>query len=299
VNRVLVTLILFLPLVFGNPDVPPIPGSSPLPTPTLIPTPTPTQAPTPTPTSTPIPPLPALGKGTAGIRGGCDYAMGDWYYNWGPEGTGCPDQIHIPTIRDADQWEQIKSGEKSLDAEIVIILGFNEPDGMEPAGCDLTPTEAVPLMREIYTAYPDLLHVAPSPSQYGIWWVYNARRLYIQEYGEPPPWSYLGVHCYFYDQSTLNQCKSVIRQFETWAVAWGIPGGLILTEFAAGAISGDYDTAVTLADSFLTWAEPKMSGYSWFTARDIGCWPPHVSTYLFDEDGMMTPFGVWYEAFGE
>jgi hypothetical protein len=52
-----------------------------------------------------------------------------------------------------------------------------------------------------------------------------------------------------------------------------------------------------LADEFLAWAEPQVSGYMWFTARDIGCWPPNISTYLFDDDGELTPLGEWYEGY--
>ena len=62
-------------------------------------------------------------------------------------------------------------------------------------------------------------------------------------------------------------------------------------------MNGNYDAAVALADEFLSWAEPQVSGYLWFTARDIGCWPPNVSTYLYDDTGELTPLGEGYEGY--
>jgi len=250
-------------------------------------------------------------KGVAGIAT-CDHLAGvgaTAWYNWSPSGgPDCPGRI--PMIRDAEQVAGLQDGTLQIPPGANLILGFNEPDLDPPPGSALTPEEAVPLWRWVEETYPDHRLVSPAPSPNDIYWLLRFRNAYRAEYGEWPRFDYLGAHCYFYRVGNYDStfvCKGILRMFIAWADEWEIEGGVLLTEFAAGAIDSstsdgfDYDSAVFAANNFLAWLlEPeqdRIMGWFWFSAHDWGVWPANVTTALYDDEEQLTPLGEVYRDF--
>jgi hypothetical protein len=255
---------------------------------------------TPQPQQSPLPTPEPFYQGIAGI-GNCwqldDIGANAWY-SWRPaDGRGC--EGFIPMVRDADQWEQLHSGQVIITP--TLLLGFNEPDLASQA--NLTPQEAVPLERWRLTHYTQTVHVSPAPSQNDVNWLRDMRYFYIQEYDEPPAWDYLAAHCYFYDSSSLYRCKTILNKFIGWSHSWGAQGVLV-TEFGSFAITYhpsdpfDWDGAVSRGQDFIAWMEgkPEIGGYWWYSVNDWGAWDWYLTTALYEDDGAtLTPLGVMYK----
>lgn len=220
------------------------------------------------------------------------------WYQWSLE-HGLADDRFVPEIRDASQWWDLYSGEVVITP--TLLLGFNEPDLCPDQAC-LTPIEALGMEHWRLEYYTSTLHVSPAPSQNNIYWLSDLRDLYIDVYDEPPDWTYLAAHCYFYDSTTMMQCKTILSQYIAWANEWGA-SGVLITEFAAGALRYspsqpfDYSTAAQLEGEFMVWAAryPEIVGWFHFSAHDWpGVWPWNVSTALYDSNGI-TLLGEMYK----
>jgi hypothetical protein len=209
-------------------------------------------------------------------------------------------------MRDENQYWQWRSGEI---ATPTVMLGFNEPD--HPDQANLIPEQALPMERWRLTHYTQTLHASPAPSQNDIYWLRDLRDLYISEYDEPPRWTWLNAHCYFYDSSSLDWCKTRIRTYIRWVDDWSTDewqiAGVIVSEFGSFAITYhpddpfDWEGAVSRADNFVTWmeAQPEIVGYFWYSTSDWGVWDWYLTTALYYDTGELTPLGEWWMSYGE
>ncbi len=213
-----------------------------------------------------------------------------WTYGYSPAGTGCPIE-DVPMIRDARQMQNWVSGNSQW------IIGFNEPDGSEPYGSDLSPNQAVPLWHQVEEWFPNKLLVAPSPSSRWIFdesqWLTRFRNEYQAQHGAFPRFDALAVHIYF---TNANQVVDVIHQAEVLAADWGIDE-IWITEMGTPWTCTPNKTEMALTLGFLN-ADPMVTRYSWFgTALNLPqAWysPSWCDISLADANGQITEYGIAY-----
>lgn len=241
-------------------------------------------------------------SGVAGI-GNCahvDTIGAEYWYQWKPYTQLDCNAEFVPMMRDAEQATELQTRALGF-ASDTMFFGFNEPDLESQAS--LTPQEAISLERWKLEHYPGLAHVAPSPSQENIYWLRQMRNAYIDEYGEPPNWTYLAAHCYFWDDTSIARCKAIVGQYIQWSNAWGYDG-VIVSEFGSFAFREpmqpgapfDYVPAVQRGREFMQWmrGQEEIKGYFWYSAHDWGVWPWYATTALFDANDELTPLGEMY-----
>jgi hypothetical protein len=246
--------------------------------------------------------------GVAGI-GNCQHvdAIGaDAWYNWTTDtALECNNAWYTPMVRDAAQVVQLQEGliemqpGLSMPNEPPLLLSMNEPDKCPYQAC-ISPLVEPEFEKWILDKY-DTQHVSPAPSHENIQWLNQMRNAYRAQYGEYPSWDYLAAHCYFWDDNSLSQCKSIVRQYIAWSDAWDADGVLV-TEFASFAFKYhpdhdyDYAPAVERGRNFIQWMndQPEIKGYYWFSAKDWNVWEWYYTTALFDESDDLTPLGEMY-----
>jgi len=240
-------------------------------------------------------------QGIAGI-GECahtDVVGATHWYNWSP-GTllNCSAEFQ-PMMRDEFQAQALQDGALGIQPG-EWFMSFNEPEKCPYQAC-ISPEDAVPIEHWKLAKYPGLVHVSPANSHEDLMWLKRMRNLYIDEYGEPPDWDIVATHCYFWDDHSLESCKSVVEYYINLANTWGADG-VAVTEFASFAFRGnpadefDYAPAVQRGREFIRWMndKPEILGYFWFSAKDWGVWEWYATTALFDSDNNLTPLGEMY-----
>jgi hypothetical protein len=203
-----------------------------------------------------------------------------WTYNWGGTPPNCPGVDNVPmAYGSTTAWwppnEQYGSP---------WLLGFNEPDLAGQAS--LTPDAAAQLWRQIETRYRHKLLVSPAPAQTHPEWLTQFREAYKARYGSPPRLDALGAHCY----GSIATCEEYIRKVEATATAWGVKGGVWVTEVATSPLS---DAAALVA-----WleAEPGIARYAWFTNRETSrdSWASGIETLVDSNTGAINAYGHMY-----
>lgn len=161
------------------------------------------------------------------------------------------------------------------------LLGSNEPD---LAGIPMS--QQVSVWHDVAETSGRLL-VSPAPSHLHPEWLAQFRETYQETYGVYPHWDALAIHCYL----TVESCKILVGSVIEEADAWGISGGVWVTEFA-------FDSSAEMRD-FVDWMEtqPRITRYAWYTNRLKGdeWWCLGCKRYLFDyQTGDYTPLGSMY-----
>lgn len=242
-----------------------------------------------------IVPVHVVEKGVANTTNRCSdaYQVGArWHYNWGPNPLLCPGIDSVPMVGCKRHLEDLRNG-ASIASDSLYILGFNEPDlNQDP----LTPEQAAILWRELEGYLPTKKLVSPAVSHLHPEWLeefYNAYRIH---YGEPPRLHGLAIHCYLFDAA---QCKTVINQVIGYANDWQVTS-VWVTEFAIRDQPGmSKEQALAESRELIEWmqAHPKVTHYAWFPSGTLGGeWWAEFGTYLTDETGRMTEWGLMYAA---
>lgn len=205
-----------------------------------------------------VPPEPGCKKGLAYTfskqRRGDASALGcAWYYDWSGRDPQADEAEWAPMCwgPQQDWWPPDESSKSAY------VLGFNEPDMLDQA--NLSPSAAVPLWREMELRYPHKRLVSPAPIL-DEHWLERFREAYRDTYGGWPRLDCIAIHTYL---SLIDAQRVVLRYLEK-ALAWGIPGGLWVTEFAQRAVA-DLRTYCRWLD-----AQPDVWRYAAFTNRDDG-----------------------------
>ena len=223
-----------------------------------------------------------------------------WTCTYSPEPANCsiPTQggiyvESVPMIRDASQMQDHVGGNSEW------ILGFNEPDGVEPYGSGIQADDAAALWQQIEAWFPSKRLVAPSPSSAAVWdsanWVHDFRASFLSANGRNPRLDALNVHIYF-DCAAMG-IGAVSGAIEH-AQEWGIPE-VWVTEMG---MPWTPPTTETLAQmrQFMNWLnmEPMVTRYAWFaTYIPAGAvwYPAHWQNLsLVTEAGQLTAWGKEY-----
>ena len=242
--------------------------------------------------------MPAIHKANSPKKGvGLSYAHCEdvtgvdatWQYGWSAHPRDCASE-DVPMI-----WGDQQIGD-TIGGDSQWLLGFNEPDRPEQA--NLTPWEAAELWRTLDAEHADLLLVSPAPSHLDPAWLARFRQAYIVRYGHAPRLDALAVHCY----GGYAGCRRVVEQVIGYASAWGIEGGVWVTEFATPpCLFASEAEALEQARALIQWmnTEPGVMRYAWFTTRISGeeWWGSDMdcATPLLDFNaGTLTEWGQMY-----
>lgn len=221
-----------------------------------------------------------------------------WWYGWNDYPPDCAHTQDFAMIWGIQTLQE-------LSPYVTHLLGGNECDLAEQ--CNTTPPVYAPFWHAIEVAYSQVKLISPAPSPWGRVWLERLRNVYIATYGVAPRFDGgLAAHCYF---ATAAQCITELQEYIKLAKLWNAPG-VWLTEFAflpcekttTGLLgAGNQTNALAEARKLQAWleAEPMILGYAWFadTIRDTEWWafkPAACNTSLIDNQGLFTPFGLWY-----
>jgi hypothetical protein len=206
-----------------------------------------------------------------------------WYYDWSLQPPICdPDTEVIPMIFDSSAIGATIKGRSDW------LMGFNEPDLL-----GVTPSVAATQWRRVEQLYQKKL-VAPVPSQNNPVWLEQTRNAYIAQYGVPPKWDALAVHCYEYFE---RDCRTKLQGWFNKLQDWNIPE-LWITEFSFFPCNGH--DAPNEMKSFVNYlnSEPRVTRYAWFAARIRGdeAWSFGAECNPASVDGLgnLTPLGRAY-----
>lgn len=237
-----------------------------------------------------------------GVRGGANCTQLEqlkvnWVAGWSPSIGTCPGIESIPAI-----WGPGDIG-KQLGGNSNKCFTFNEPNCEYQ--CNLSPLEAVFYFHALLLEYSEVdFWVSPSILVYwddhaedGVAWLQEFQTLYIQEYGEPPPFGALAVDCYGPTEECIAAISEVIQLADDWNIeeVWVIEYGYL------PCWEGGMDAAVEFMHDMNQWfaTQPIIKGYSWFMTSYTGheTWSPspECNTSLINwETGLLTPLGEEY-----
>lgn len=212
-----------------------------------------------------------------------------WYYNWSPDPVAIAGVDAVPLLRG---W----SPPQPVNGASAHLLLLNEPD--DPAQDNMTPEAGAIWWHDAVELNPGRKPVGPNVWR-GTDWLIAWRAAHVRLYGVPPQMWALGAHCY---RQSATACQDYIGSLVALSQAWGLPGGVWLTEFAFPPcwVGGEERAAAELR-TLLDWldTQPGVQRYAYFTNRMSGDewwgWGPGCSTALLDDAGL-TAFGrVWWE----
>lgn len=187
--------------------------------------------------------VPNVGKGAVTLSGCAapNAIAAKYIYTYGLPNPHCGGIEWTPMLPSAGNIGQ------TLEPAEWLLL-FNEPDRADQA--NITPADAVPLLRRVEELYTDYKLVSPAPSHLNPAWLETTRNLYYNTYGAYPRWDAIALHCYFADRPGADYCKSMITMYAAKAHDWD--ARLWLTEFACVPDILGVD-CVALESEFIDW----------------------------------------------
>lgn len=226
--------------------------------------------------------------------------QGSWYYNYGYTESLCQGAKFVPMVWGPDYMDVIT---RSIASGARIVMGFNEMNVPQPAGCGLTLDQAVNSYYQLESLIPETVTLI-GPSLYDYVNQPYGYRDFVQEYrsryGKLPRQDKFSVHWYYSASNVTVNFGEYMDKYHRDMTALGYPEstGMWVTEFGfLNATSASQSQLESAMGKFIAEIRKRkwVEAYSYFAPRLEG-FKSMEKSRLIDSLGKPTNLGQMYKS---